>query len=147
MIRSLRRAQPVWMLVCALLGTALLIAARLQQPSVPVEAEPAWSPPQATAVAEWLGPHTSGRVYHAAQPDRLWIELERLPLAPDVLLFATAALQLEQLRGLPADARCLGSLEDFRRPATVELGGCSRLLLYSLGHGRVLAQAELPPSH
>lgn len=147
MIRSLRRAQPLWVSLCAAGGLGLLLAARFTRPE-PVEslAVPA-SAPQANAQARLSGPETLGRAFYAEAGQQLWVELEHSPLAPDLLLYASPGPDLDSLRGLPAEARCLGGLDDFRRPQRVPpesgLTLDSNLLLYSLGHGRVLAQGRL----
>jgi hypothetical protein len=147
MIRSLRRAQPLWASLCAAGGLSLLVAARVTRPEPAAPPASPASAPQASNRAILSGPETRGQAFYAQTSQQLWIELEHSPLAPDLLLYASPGPDLESLRGLPADARCLGSLDDFRWP---QRGGPQRdlttnanLLLYSLGHGRVLAQGRL----
>lgn len=69
--------------------------------------------------------------------------------APDVLLYwsAQSSVAVGEAEALPADARLLGALGGGGRlllPVPDEAAGGGALLLYSLGHARLIGRAALP---
>ena len=73
--------------------------------------------------------------------DQTFLRVEQLaPATAPELLFYASSSPAEEGAGVPADARLLGTLEVVDRPLAID---ASHLIVYSLGHARVVRSIAL----
>jgi hypothetical protein len=154
MIRSLRRAHRLAFLVLGLAvpaGFAVAIGAR--RPPVVVESLPT-APRQLSTLPElaswpdlFPGRPIVVRLLASGVGDLLEVHATGPLDLAEPLLYSTTSVPSDAT-ALPADARLLGALDDFStvRAARRDKAGApaAALVLYSLGHGAVVAVAPLP---